>query len=58
MPWTDFVEKEIISKRFVLAIAIIAYFAYTGNGEGIAGTVIGYYFGTHQNGGEASPVAA
>jgi hypothetical protein len=42
-----FVEPGLISKRFLLAMVIIAYFAYTGSGEGIAGTVIGYYFGTH-----------
>lgn len=47
-----YVEKEIISKRFILALLILAYFAYTGNGEGIAGTVIGYYFGTHESGSE------
>jgi hypothetical protein len=45
---TPYIEKELISKRFILAILIVAYFAYTGNAEGIAGTVIGYYFGNHQ----------
>ena len=55
MDWPDlsaYVENELISKRFILALLILAYFAYTGNGEGIAGTVIGYYFGTHQGGTE------
>ena len=45
MLWEDYIEKELISKRFILALAIVGYFAFTGNGEGIAGTVIGYYFG-------------
>ena len=43
-----YIEKELVSKRFILALLVIAYFAYTGSGEGIVGTVIGYYFGTHQ----------
>lgn len=54
MDWSSYIEKEIIGKRFILAILIIAYFVHTGNGEGIVGTVIGYYFGTHQVGGSTS----
>lgn len=46
--WEDFVEKQIVSKRFIIALLVIAYFAFSGNGEGIAGTVIGYYFGNHK----------
>lgn len=42
-----FVEPSLFSKRFILAMVIIVYFAFSGIGEGIAGTVIGYYFGTH-----------
>ena len=42
-----YIEKDLISKRFIIAIAVLAYFAYTGNGEGIVGTVAGFYFGTH-----------
>lgn len=48
MDWTVYIEKELISKRFILALIIVGYFAFTGNAEGIAGTVIGYYFGNHQ----------
>ncbi len=47
MTWEDYIEKDLISKRFILAVMIIVYFAWTGSGEGIAGTVVGYYFGTH-----------
>lgn len=50
MDITPYIEKELISKRFILAILIVGYFAYTGNAEGIAGTVVGYYFGNHQTG--------
>lgn len=53
MDLTPYIETEIISKRFILALLIVGYFAYTGNAEGIAGTVIGYYFGNHQTSGGA-----
>lgn len=59
MTWENYIEKELISKRFILAVMIIVYFAWTGSGEGIAGTVVGYYFGTHTGGNvEPCPVEA
>jgi len=48
--WKDFVEKELISKRFILAIIIVmAYLVRPEQlGEAIVGAIVGYYFGTHQ----------
>ena len=40
-----YVEKEIISKRFLLAISIVGYFVATGQGEALVGAVMGFYFG-------------
>lgn len=51
MPITDYVEKEIIGKRFILAMLLIALFAFGHISEGIIGAVIGYYFGSHEGGG-------
>lgn len=47
MPLENYIEKGLIGKRFILALTIIAYFAYTGNGEGLVGSVMGYYFVSH-----------
>ncbi len=47
MPLSDYIEKGLIGKRFILALVIIVYFAYTGNGEGLVGSVMGYYFVSH-----------
>lgn len=48
MPIADYVEREIIGKRFVLALLLVALFALGHISEGILGAVIGYYFGTHE----------
>lgn len=45
MQLADYIEKEIISKRFLLAIAIVGYFVATGQGEALVGAVMGFYFG-------------
>lgn len=45
---SPYFEKEIIGKRFIIAIMLIILFAYGNISEGIVGAVIGYYFGTHQ----------
>lgn len=47
MPSSDYIEKNIISKRFLLAVLIVLYFIYSGNGEGLVGSVMGYYFVSH-----------
>lgn len=47
MPASDYIERNIIGKRFILAVLIILYFAYSGNGEGLVGSVMGYYFVSH-----------
>lgn len=53
MPWEDYVEKELISKRSCMAGALLAMFGYavlTGNSAGVTalaglvGSVIGFYF--------------
>ena len=58
MPAEDYIEKELISKRSCMAAMLILIFAVVvlkGDGEGmtvmsgIVGTVVGYYFGTHQS---------
>ena len=46
MPLSDYIERNMVSKRFILALVVIGYFAFSGQGGGIAGTVIGYYFGS------------
>ena len=48
MPWTDYIEKELIGKRFIIALLLVGLFAFGHVSEGILGAVIGYYFGTHQ----------
>jgi hypothetical protein len=47
MPITDYIEKEIIGKRFILALLLVGLFAFGHISEGIVGAVIGYYFGSH-----------
>ena len=54
---SPYIEKELISKRFLLALVILFYFVHSGNVEGIAGTVIGYYFGTHLPDPDPAPTA-
>ena len=45
MEISDYIEKELISKRFLLALLLVLLFA-TGNvSEGLIGTVVGFYFG-------------
>jgi len=59
MDWSAYVEKELISKRSCMSAMLILIFAVTVfRGDeagmtamaGIVGTVVGYYFGTHQQG--------
>lgn len=45
MTISEYIEKELISKRFLLALLITGYFLATGNGEALVGAVIGFYFG-------------
>lgn len=42
-----YVEKELIGKRFILALLLVGLFAFGHVSEGILGAVIGYYFGSH-----------
>ena len=44
----DYIEKEIIGKRFILALFLIGLFTFGHISEGIVGAVIGYYFGSHE----------
>lgn len=44
MPWQDYVEKELLSKRFILALLLVVLFAFGHISEGILGAVIGFYF--------------
>lgn len=55
MAWGDYVEKELISKRFLIALALIAMLAWSIVVEnetamtlmaGIDGGVVGFYFGS------------
>lgn len=45
MSWEEYIEKNLVSKRFILAMAIIGYFVATGQGEALVGAVMGFYFG-------------
>jgi hypothetical protein len=56
MELSEYIEKEIIGKRFILALMLIVLFAFGYISEGIVGAVIGYYFGSHQS-GSAEPAA-
>jgi hypothetical protein len=47
MPIGDYIEKQIIGKRFILALILVTLFAFGHISEGIVGAVIGYYFGSH-----------
>jgi hypothetical protein len=51
MPWTDYVEKELIGKRFIIALLLVILFATGHISEGILGAVIGFYFRDHISGG-------
>lgn len=47
-----YIEKEIISKRFLLSAAVVGAFVYYCNAEMIAaaaGMVLGYYFKAHED---------
>lgn len=44
MQLADYIEKEIISKRFILALLLVMLFAFGYISEGILGAVIGFYF--------------
>jgi hypothetical protein len=45
--FAPYLEKELIGKRFILALLLVGLFAYGYVTEGILGAVIGYYFGSH-----------
>ena len=45
--FAPYLEKELIGKRFILAMILVTLFAYGYISEGILGAVIGYYFGSH-----------
>ena len=44
MPWEDYIEKQLISKRFLLALLLVILFAFGHVSEGIIGAVVGFYF--------------
>lgn len=44
MPLSDYIEKNIISKRFLLALLLVLLFAFGHISEGILGAVVGFYF--------------
>ena len=44
MPLSDYIEKELLSKRFILALLLVVLFAFGYISEGILGAVIGFYF--------------
>jgi len=55
MPWETYVEPELISKRFIIAVFLITIFAYTVITKndagmtvmaGIIGSVMGFYYGS------------
>ena len=49
MDITPYIEKELISKRFILAMAVIgAWAAGALIPSEVVGLVIGFYFGSHQ----------
>jgi hypothetical protein len=49
MDITPFIEKELVSKRFILAMAIIvAWAAGAPIPSEVVGLVVGFYFGSHQ----------
>ena len=41
---SDYVEKQLFSKRFILALLLVVLFAFGYISEGILGAVIGFYF--------------
>ena len=49
MVWGEYVEKELISKRFILAVGITAGYILAPGviPAEIFGVVIGFYFGSH-----------
>ena len=47
MPIEDFVEKEFISARFILAILVIAGFVLGKVDMEIAGLILAFYFGSN-----------
>jgi hypothetical protein len=51
MQLTDYIEKQLIGKRFILALLLIGLFAAGHISEGILGAVIGFYFRDHASGG-------
>lgn len=44
MEISDYIEKELLSKRFILALLLVVLFAFGYISEGILGSVIGFYF--------------
>jgi hypothetical protein len=54
MPISDYIEKELVSKRFILALLLVILFASGHISEGILGAVVGFYFRDHVSGGGSS----
>lgn len=46
MPWEDYVEKELISKRFLISILIISGYLAGLVPESVALVIIAFYFGS------------
>jgi hypothetical protein len=57
MPWTDYIEKELVGKRFIIALLLVILFASGYISEGILGAVIGFYFRDHTSGGGSASTA-
>jgi len=54
MDITPYVEKELVSKRFLLAMSVIGAWALgAAIPTEVVGLVIGFYFGSHQTVTEA-----
>ena len=41
---SDYVEKQLFSKRFILALLLVVLFAQGHISEGLVGAAIGFYF--------------
>ena len=46
MPWEDYIEKELISKRFLISIMIIIGYLAGRVPEAVALVIIAFYFGS------------
>lgn len=46
MPWGDYIEKDLISKRFLISIMIICGYLWGQVPESVALVIIAFYFGS------------